>query len=417
MCRYLCIFAIRFVNNLIMKKISLLLFLLFVYHVVYADDSGQCGENVYYKYDATSNLLTIYGEGQMYDYCEIIYSSNSTQINNYPTPWDAYKRDVKDLYVEAGVTSLGGAAFTEFTSLNTITIPSTIHTINYGAFEGSTSRAIHIYDLLSWMNIEFVSGSSNPAGISDSFFINGEEVKDVLIPSSVSEIKKWCFYSCKWLNTISIPNTIKKIEDCAFRYCSNLISLTIPDGVESIGNLTFGECTSIHSIDLPNSVFSVGSSAFCDCKNLKSVVLPNNLELINDDMFLWCSNLESVVIGSNIKEIRSNAFANCKSLQNIYCYSEIVPETDEWAFWSIEGAYNATLHVPESSVDTYKNTIPWNAFKNIISLNDDDPKADIKKLIFDKNNTKLTIYNLSGRKLNNKAKGLVIENGKKFVKK
>ena len=101
-------------------------------------------------------------------------------------------------------------------------------------------------------------------------------------------------------------------------------------------------------------------------------------------MFLWCSNLESVVIGSNIKEIRSNAFANCKSLQNIYCYSEIVPETDEWAFWSIEGAYNATLHVPESSVDTYKNTIPWNAFKNIISLNDDDPKADIKTLIFEK---------------------------------
>lgn len=397
-----------------MKKEILFLFFVFVHIVTLADDSGQCGPSVYYKYVTSSHTLSIYGEGQMYDYHEIIHNpDNSTQINFYPKPWDAYKGEIKDLYIESGVTSLGGAAFTEFYSLNTITIPPTINNIDYCAFDGSSSKEIHITDLLSWMKINFASGQSNPAGISESFYINGEEIKDIVIPSEVSVVKDYCFFSCKWLNTISFPNTLKKIDNFAFRFCDNLTSLTIPDGVESIGEYAFGECSAIQSVEFPNSVNSIGVLAFGMCSNLKSVVLPNSLVKINNEVFHWCSSLESVVIGSSVKEICSYAFSNCKSLQNVYCHSEMVPKTDEWAFWNVEEVYNANLHVPVSSVDSYKNTIPWNRFKAVIALNDDDPKAFINDIILDKN--KLSIYSLSGRKLNNAAKGINIVNGKKVI--
>ena len=57
----------------------------------------------------------------------------------------------------------------------------------------------------------------------------------------------------------------------------------------------------------------------------------------------------------------------CSELLDVYCYAEKVPSTESNAF---NGSYpkNATLHVPDASIDSYKATEPWSDFGKIVAL-------------------------------------------------
>ena len=77
--------------------------------------------------------------------------------------------------------------------------------------------------------------------------------------------------------------------------------------------------------------------------------------------------MTSLTIGTGIKTVSSNAFANCAELRAVYCHAEQVPNTQSNAF---DGSYinYTTLHVPASSVSSYKAATPWSGFKNVIAI-------------------------------------------------
>ena len=135
----------------------------------------------------------------------------------------------------------------------------------------------------------------------------------------------------------------------------------------SIGEWAFSYCTSLTSVTIPNSVTSIGNSAFQECTGLTSVTIGNSVTRIGSCAFWECTGLTSVTIGSGIKTIYSEAFANCESLFDVYCYAESVPGTNDNAF---NGSYikYATLHVPDASVNAYKQAVPWKNFKSIVGI-------------------------------------------------
>ena len=51
----------------------------------------------------------------------------------------------------------------------------------------------------------------------------------------------------------------------------------------------------------------------------------------------------------------------------MYCYAKEVPNTVSYAFYQ-SNIGNATLHVPEMSVDSYKATSPWSDFGMIVPI-------------------------------------------------
>lgn len=87
-------------------------------------DSGTCGENLTWNFDADSGKLTISGSGEMEDY---------TQNN---TPWNADQYDIQTVVIESGVTSIGEFAFSGCSNMNMITIPADVASIGRGAFFG-----------------------------------------------------------------------------------------------------------------------------------------------------------------------------------------------------------------------------------------------------------------------------------------
>ncbi len=312
------------------------------------------------------------------------------------------------------VTTIGTVAFSNCQSLTSVTIPSTITSIGQFAFlDCYKLTSVHISDLAAWCTIEFSINDSNPLSFAHRLYVNGEEVKDLVIPNNVTSISKHAFEGCSGLNSVIIPNSVTSIggmafsgcsglesvtipnsvtsigynafEKCinlssvtipnsvtsissmTFYQCSGLTSVTIPNSVTTIGNNAFNECCSLLFINIPNSVTSIEYSAFVRCSKLTSVTIPNSVSSIGEHAFYGCSGLTSISIGNGVKNIGNNAFANCSNLTDVYCLAENIPTTSQNAFNDSYIEYS-TLHVPVSSVNAYKTAEPWKYFKSIVAL-------------------------------------------------
>jgi hypothetical protein len=68
-----------------------------------------------------------------------------------------------------------------------------------------------------------------------------------------------------------------------------------------------------------------------------------------------------------VTSIGDRAFASCYHPFDVYCYAENVPSTKSNAFWD-SSITDATLHVPDASIESYKTTEPWSGFGNIVAL-------------------------------------------------
>ena len=276
----------------------------------------------------------------------VTIGSNVTSIGSYAFSGCS---GLTSVTIPNSVTSIGEGAFLTCNGLTSVTIGNSVTTIGRQAFSGCNGlTSVHISDLKAWCGIEFLDYSSNPLNCAHHLYLNGVEIKDLVIPNSVTSIGSSAFSGCSGLTSVTIPNSVTSIGSYAFYGCSNLTSVTIG-----------------------SSVTSIGSSAFWGCCGLTSVTIPNSVTSIGEGAFLTCNGLTSVTIGSGVTYIGGGAFANCDELTDVYCMAEKLSKSDSWGY---EGLYTypdafqdsypqyMTLHVPAASVEAYRSTAPWSQF-------------------------------------------------------
>ena len=168
------------------------------------------------------------------------------------------------------------------------------------------------------------------------------------------------------MSSVTIPNSVTSIGYDAFTGCyfgrANFINNSSLSAEE---NKYWG--AKIFDYETEDGIFIDGTSVV-DCRiNANIVTIPNSVESIGVYAFSGCSGLTSVTIGNSVKNIGKRAFYGCSQLLDVYCYAENVPSTESNAFY---GSYpeNATLHVPDASIDSYKATEPWKHFGQIVAL-------------------------------------------------
>ena len=119
--------------------------------------------------------------------------------------------------------------------------------------------------------------------------------------------------------------------------------------------------------------------------------------------------------------IGSGSFGNCYRMQTIHADMRQPTEIAEDAFYMETWRYgnkdytydNAILYVPTGLRDAYATTPGWSKFK--IILEEGEAPTNINNMTVQ--DSKPVHYNLSGQRVNNNYRGLVIENGRKVMMK
>jgi len=139
------------------------------------------------------------------------------------------------------VTSIGCQVFWDCSNLTSVTIGNSVTSIEEEAFAYCTSLAsVHVTDLAAWCNIDFNNYDSNPLYFAKHLYFEGEEVKTLVIPNTVTSIGRDAFRRCASLTSVIIPSSVTNIEDYAFDGCAGLTDFyCYAEKVPSTGNDSF----------------------------------------------------------------------------------------------------------------------------------------------------------------------------------
>ena len=276
--------------------------------------SGTCGKNLTWTLD-TDGTLTISGSGKMNN-----YYSYDRSLYQRAAPWRSQRDSIKNVFISHGVTQIGSYAFDGCSSLTSINIPSSIISIGNRAFwECVNLNSVYIDSIQDYCCISFYGYTSSPFYNSGdvNLYINNKLTKYLELPSSVTSISNYAFFSCTSLTSVNIPNSVTSIGDYAFAWCTSLTSINIPNSVTSIEDYAFEHCSSLTSINIPSSVTSIGICAFDDCTSLTSINIPNSVTSIGRGAFENCTSLTSITIPNSVTSIEDYAFGHCASLTSI----------------------------------------------------------------------------------------------------
>jgi hypothetical protein len=312
-----------------------------------------------------------------------------------------YCSALANVTIGSSVTSIGSTAFEMCTALTNIAIPDSVTSIASTTFNRCSK--------LTAINVN----SGNTAYTSDDGILyskdetllhtypEGKAGASFTIPSSVTIIGDYAFYSCSSLTTISIPNSVTSIKGSAFSGCSNLQSVTIGSNVTSIGTFVFSSCSKLTSITIPSSVTSIGTDTFSNCSSLTAItvdagnnayidddgvlynkdktllhsypqgkagasfVIPAGVTKIGESAF-WASNLTSITIPNSVTSIDGWAFSSCTSLALVTCNAITPPTLGSSLFGFGSIPTNLVFKVPSTSLSAYQSATRWSEYASQI---------------------------------------------------
>lgn len=79
-------------------------------------------------------------------------------------------------------------------------------------------------------------------------------LKELILPTKLSEISTFSFNDFNSLESITIPATVKEIGESAFQRCMKLKNIVLQEGTTTLGNESFGQCINLDYIYIPESV-------------------------------------------------------------------------------------------------------------------------------------------------------------------
>ncbi len=198
--------------------------------------------------------------------------------------------DLENITLPESVTTIASQAFYNCKSLSYIYIPSSVSLIgnkgNIGVFGGCQISTVEFESIESAAKIKYDLPLSNPLSCADHIYFNGVEVKNLVI-----------------------PNTISHINYYAFRF-PHFTSLTIPESVSSIGSWAFDICSDCKFVTCFAEVPpALGFSVFY--KKIPVLYVPTGsvVEYQNSD---WAQYFMS------IEEIKNNLTVEIEGKGNVY---------------------------------------------------------------------------------------------------
>ena len=338
-------------------------------------------------YEGSTYSVTSIGEGAFYDCDGLTSVTIPNSVTSIGRSAFSLCSGLTSVEIPNSVTTIGESAF-YYGCLTSVTIPNSVTNIGENAFWSCNNlTSVHINDIDAWCRISFDDWDANPLAYANNLYIGGDLVTNLVIPNSVTSIRKYAFYGCECLVSLTIPKSVTSIGYNAFSYCyldsvtinSNAIvndptywdgnnfshkfgmvtKYIIGEDVKGIGKYAFWGCDGLTSVTIPNSVTSIGEGAFGYCPDLTSVYI--------NDIDAWCrisfadadanplgrsTNLyvdgdlvTNLVIPNGITSVKDYAFYGCYSLTSVTIPNSVT-SIGSSAFYNCDGL--TSVEIPNS---------------------------------------------------------------------
>jgi hypothetical protein len=209
------------------------------------------------------------------------------------------------------------------TELKNVVLPASVSYISDLAFKDC--RGINAYfvdpDNPNYSSIDGCIYSKD----SKKLFKVPEIKESCLLPEGLKCVGSRAFCDCTKLKELRLPDQLSEIEDFAFYGCWQLEGINLPKKIMSIGKYAFAGCS---KMTLSDSVFSsqlyiVDDYAFKDCHSINAVKLSPSIKVLGEGVFSGCNNLEFCQMPSTYLRIPDFFFSGCTKLNQLSYSSEI----------------------------------------------------------------------------------------------
>lgn len=310
-----------------------------------------------------------------------------TKIIGYDAISDALSLELVTL--PEGLTTIERTAFCFSNNITNIDIPSTVTSIGVSAFnycagleslnvvEGnsvytSVDGIIYTKDMTTLFRcpLKRLTDVNIPASVTkleEYAFSSCTKINNITMPEGLLTISDWAFDGCRNLEVIDIPSTVTTIGNGAFSSCNKVKSLILPDAVKRIGRWLFYDCTALTEVKFADDLLSIGEGAFQSCTSLTSLVIPSKVNTVVQQTFYGCQALKEITLPKALTLVGAYAFYGCKALENVTIYAETPPSCQTFPFYQVPVA-RCTLTVPYGTSEDYRNAIEWKNFANIVEM-------------------------------------------------
>ena len=315
------------------------------------------------------DAFIVSGGGYYYNINNILYypTSNNT-IGDYMF-YNCSK--LKSITLPSSVTSIEGYAF-QFSGLTGISIPSNITSISSYAFANC-------------VNLAGVTIENGPTTLSFSGYntFTGSNIKTLHLGRNISNSTSSTsipFYGKNTLTSLTMSGYVTSIGYCAFQGCSGLSAeVTIPSSVTSIGVSAFDGCVTLSAVTIGENVETIESSAFNQCRALTAVTIPPKVTTIGGGAFSNCDNLANVTIENGPTTLSfsgANTFTG-SNIKTLHLGRNISNSTSSTSI-----PFYGKNTLTSLTIGRYVTSIGYNAFydsglKEIHSLNPTPPNATL----------------------------------------
>ena len=213
-----------------------------------------------------SNLVDVYYLGDLADWCEISFGSNSSNPMRYASNLYIGETLITgDLIIPDEIMKIGNYAFSGCSSLTSIVIPDSVKEIGYSAFNGCSGLESMVIPFVGDRNYTY-SPEVSPNTVFGYIFGADSYDDGTRILQIYNSAGSTYYYIPSNLRNITITSCTIIVEQ-SFYNCTPLTNVVLPNNLTTIEAGAFSGCANLQSIVIPISVTTMGASAFYGCKN------------------------------------------------------------------------------------------------------------------------------------------------------
>lgn len=185
--------------------------------------------------------------------------------------------------------------------------------IRYGFTNSVKADAYGITKTVSEDGTEVTLGSMIENALVRRGVAGAEEneiIKKVVVEEGIATLYDRTFRRYYALEEVVLPNTLTTIGAAGsgvFQSCRNLKNIVLPESVTVLGKGSFQECSSLESINIPKGVTRIESDAL-RATGLKSVEFHAGVTYFGAQAFRDCKQLTEVIINAPEFTVEANAF-------------------------------------------------------------------------------------------------------------